>query len=76
MSLDTYIKSSGVDRATFAEQAGISVAHLSRIISGERKPSLEVARRIRDVTDGAVPVSAFFTEIVEELERERAGEAA
>lgn len=38
---------------------GISRPHLIALVSGERMPSIEVARRIERATDGAVSVAEW-----------------
>ena len=38
---------------------GISRPHLSQVVSGSKRPSLDLAVRIERLTDGAVPVSSW-----------------
>ena len=44
-----------------AESVGISASYLSDMKKGNRVPSLVVAFRIEDATNGAVPARAWIT---------------
>ena len=46
----------------FAKQTGLSLSSVSRIISGERQPSLKVMQIIYRATDGKVRADDFFTD--------------
>ena len=59
MDLDTYLKTSGVSGATFAERIGISGASVTRIRRGEQNISLELAQRIVTATGGKVSLEAL-----------------
>lgn len=52
-------------QAEFARQVRCSQAHLSLILKGDRGPSINLAKRIREATGGAVPAEAFADESVE-----------
>lgn len=43
-------------RESLARRLGVSPQHLSAIMSGKRRPSVDVARRISHATGGAVTV--------------------
>lgn len=49
----------GTRHGDFAQKIGISSAYLSQILSGERRPGLNVACLIEDATGGAVPVHVW-----------------
>jgi len=42
-----------------ARAVGVSEAHISRLRHGEQTPSLSLARRIKQATDGAVDYDAW-----------------
>jgi transcriptional regulator with XRE-family HTH domain len=46
----------------FAKQTGLSLSSVSRIISGERQPSLKVMQIIYRATDGKVRADDFFAD--------------
>lgn len=56
-TLQSYLD--GKPKGVFASELEISAAFLSQILSGHRKPSLEVAFRIERLTDGHVPASSW-----------------
>jgi hypothetical protein len=60
--LGTWVSAQGWNRQQFADKLGISLASASRLCSGLRRPSLELAIQIEKLTKGAVPV-AYWTEI-------------
>ncbi len=43
-----------------AKVFGISQPHLSLLMAGKKRPSLELAIRIEQLTEGAVPVSSWI----------------
>jgi transcriptional regulator with XRE-family HTH domain len=49
-------------QAEFARVIRCSEPHLSLILKGDRRPSLDLAKRINDATGGAVPIDAFAVE--------------
>lgn len=55
-----FIKSSGLRQSEWAERIGCSRSYLSEILSGKKRPSLEVACRIEDLTEGKVPASSWM----------------
>lgn len=48
--LSQYIKSENTTQAALAAQLGISISMVSRIVSGERKPSAGLTKRIEALT--------------------------
>lgn len=59
MDLRTYLFQNRIKKGLFAEQLGISKAHLSRLVNG-RMPSLTLAIKIEEFTDGAVKTSSWI----------------
>jgi transcriptional regulator with XRE-family HTH domain len=49
-------------QARFARDANCSEATISRILKGDRTPSLRLAKRISQATGGAVPIDALVDE--------------
>lgn len=62
MKLKQYIRQSRMTQTQFAKQTGLSLSSVSRIISGERQPSLRVMQIIYQATDGKVRADDFFTD--------------
>lgn len=56
MQLEVYLESRNFEQKEFAEMVGISVASISNYLSGRRKPSLEIGRKIEQVTNGKVTI--------------------
>jgi DNA-binding transcriptional regulator YdaS (Cro superfamily) len=56
---------SGRRKAEFARQVGIVPPYLSQILSGGRRPSLDLMARIDRATSGAVPLSAWLKDETE-----------
>ncbi len=54
MTLAEYLAAAGIRPAAFARQLGVSRAALSRYLSGARQPRAAIARRIAELTEGAV----------------------
>lgn len=59
MNLKTHLSSSGETVAAFAGRVGVDVKTLYRYLSGERFPTPENLRRIREATGGAVTADDF-----------------
>ncbi|WP_434612117.1 helix-turn-helix transcriptional regulator [Tabrizicola sp. M-4] len=57
--LGTHISETGKSQAALAKDLGISRSHMSELVSGAKKPSLELAFAIERATGGAVPASAW-----------------
>jgi DNA-binding XRE family transcriptional regulator len=56
-TLRVYFDQTGTKQADIAADVGISEAHMSNIISGRRKPSVDLACKISALTN--VPVEAI-----------------
>lgn len=57
--LRAYLCSAGVTQRSFADAVGLSRSHLNEIISGRKRPSLDLAFAIARATSGAVTVDAW-----------------
>jgi transcriptional regulator with XRE-family HTH domain len=55
--LNDYLK--GRTARDLARDVGVSEAHMSDLRHGKRTPSLSLARRIKQATDGAVDYDAW-----------------
>jgi antitoxin component HigA of HigAB toxin-antitoxin module len=53
-ALHRYLAENGISRADFAANAGVTLATVSRWISGHRLPPLDKAKEVFTLTDGAV----------------------
>lgn len=62
MTLATYLASTGTKQAELAERLGIKPAHMSLIVSGDRRPSLDIAVGIERETGGKVPAASWVRE--------------
>ena len=58
--LKDYLNTQKISQVAFAKQIGITPGYLSSLLSGRKKPSLEIAAHISRETDGSVPESAWF----------------
>lgn len=58
--LATYL--AGKRNAEFARRLGISDAFLSQLLSGKRRPSLDLAFKIERATAGLVPASVWASD--------------
>ena len=54
--LGVWIDEHGWTRQQLADELGITLVSAARLCSGARRPSLELAVQIEDLTAGAVPV--------------------
>lgn len=54
MQLPDYLKKHKLTHAQFAEKVNVSQPHIANILSGKRRPSIELAKRIEIVTKGSV----------------------
>lgn len=59
MNLKSHLSASGESVAVFASRVGVDVKTLYRYLSGERFPTPENLRRIREATAGAVTADDF-----------------
>lgn len=58
----------------FAQEVGTSSSTISRLVSGRRRPSLDLARRISEVTNGKVTANDFVGEVDDEPQPAGAGQ--
>jgi transcriptional regulator with XRE-family HTH domain len=61
--LATWLKDERVLKGVFAERIGVRAPTVSRLLNGERTPSLELAKRIFEQTDGLVSANDWVTPI-------------
>jgi transcriptional regulator with XRE-family HTH domain len=54
--LGVWVDERGWTRQRLADELGITLASAARLCSDARRPSLEMAVKIEDLTKGAVPV--------------------
>lgn len=57
--LDTYLASKNIRQADFALEVGTTQATISKLIKGAAAPSLSLALRIEEATDGEVPCASW-----------------
>ena len=57
--LAKYLKKRKMTQEAFSMLTGMSRATVNHLVSGYRKPSLELALEIERLTKGAVPVTAW-----------------
>ena len=62
MKLKQYIRQARMTQTQFAKQTGLSLSSVSRIINGERQPSLRVMQIIIRATDGKGRADDCFTD--------------
>lgn len=68
MQIGEYLKKNDISQKFFAGMIRVSESTLSRILSGERQPSLSVMSRIHKVTKGKVSPNDFIvTEVASTL---------
>lgn len=58
--LAKHLEQTGQSQADFARKIGVHTSVLSRYLNTGVRPSLDTALKIEQMTDGAVPVSAWF----------------
>lgn len=68
MKLETYLSSKSLTRTEFAELIGTTQASVSRYVTGERRPSIEMIDKIDKATKGKVKMRDWFKEIPEAAE--------
>lgn len=54
MRLSDYIEQSGTSRQAFADRIGVDLSYLSRLMSGKRRASWQLAGAIEEASGGAV----------------------
>jgi transcriptional regulator with XRE-family HTH domain len=60
MKLRDYIANQKITPTAFAAQVGCPPSTITRLLRGERSPRLDLIRRIREVTGGAVTADDFL----------------
>lgn len=60
MRLSEYLANQKISDSEFARRVGVSHSLVHRWKSGEKRPSMETASRIRDATGGAVTADDFM----------------
>lgn len=58
--LKSYLEAFDGNQQALAAYLGISRPHVSLLLSGRKKPSLQLAGRIEKLTGGAVPMTAWI----------------
>ena len=59
MNLTQYLKAENLTQAQFAERIKARQSTVSKLCTGEKRPSWDMAARIARATDGKVPVSVW-----------------
>ena len=67
MLLSDYLKKHSLTQSQFAEKVNVAQPHIARIISGSRRPSIELLKRIEIETDGEVTLD----DLIELLNKKR-----
>lgn len=57
--LSRWLDKAGITRDEFAERLGLTRQYTDKLCRGERRPGLEVAVLIEQLTDGAIPPSMW-----------------
>jgi transcriptional regulator with XRE-family HTH domain len=60
MRLETYLAENGLKPAEFAARMGKPASTVSRVLRGEREPSMALLRAIKLATNGAVTPNDFL----------------
>ena len=56
MKLLEYLAIKDLSQSDFAKKLSISLTHFNMVVHGKRTPSIYLARRIEEMTNGDVPV--------------------
>lgn len=67
MQLPDYLKTYSLTHSQFAEKVRVSQPHIANILSGKRRPSIELAKRIEIETGGEVTLD----DLIELLNKKR-----
>lgn len=54
MKLYEYLKNKKITQAAFAKQLGVHITHFSKIVLQKQNPSVSLAQKIVDITNGEV----------------------
>lgn len=61
--LAAFLKRKGLHQSAFADRVGVGSSTISRLLTGERRPSLKLAQRIFDETDADVTPNDWMNPI-------------
>jgi len=61
MTLSEYLAEQSLPPSSFASRIGVPASTIARLLNGERKPGLDLLKKIADATDGAVMPNDFLT---------------
>ena len=67
MQLSEYLKKHSLTYETFGKMVGVSSPHITNILSGKKRPSIELAKRIEIATNKAVRLD----DLIELLHKKR-----
>lgn len=73
--LKNYLTENEISPESFATLIGVNRSTVVRYASGDRTPSDEIKFKIEQITNGAVPISAWFEQF-KDGEQAKEGEAA
>lgn len=59
-ALSVWLDEQSLSREHFAALVGTTVAHLNRMCRGARRPSLDLAMKVEQATQGAVPATIWL----------------
>jgi len=57
MALDEHMKAKGLTNQALAELLGVDASYVSRLRGGRRRPSIQVAAKLEELT--GIPAKAF-----------------
>jgi len=60
MKLLEYLKKHSLTQKKFAEKVGVTQAHITNIISGKKRPSIQLTKRIEMETNRKVGLDDFL----------------
>lgn len=66
MTLEQYLTDRKIKPSVFAAEIGVAASTITRVMSGERSPGLELLTLIRDKTGGAVTPNDFLPPLTPE----------
>lgn len=66
MTLEQYLTERQIKPSVFAIEIGVAASTITRIMSGERSPGLELLKLIRDKTGGKVTPNDFLPPLTPE----------
>lgn len=60
MSLHTFLIKNGYTQQTFADLVGVHQSAVSKWLQGDSRPSWNIIKKIKEVTDGKVTADSFL----------------